>query len=134
MRAGRERGSLSLELVFVVPGLIVLLLFVSVGGKILAAKSQVQGAARDAARAASLSRGDAQGDAEAAARQTLDGKLKCQNSNIVGLPNGTPSAGDPVTAVATCRVSVASLGLPGFPGEKTLSVTVVSPVDSYVGR
>lgn len=133
-RPERQRGSLSLELVFVAPGLIVLLLFVSVGGKILAAKGQVQGAARDAARAASLSRNDANGDAEAAARQTLNGKLKCQNSKIVSLPNGTPSAGDPVTAIATCTVSVATLGLPGFPGEKTLSVAVVSPVDSYVGR
>jgi len=135
MRSERQRGSMSLELVFVAPGLIVLLLFVSVGGKVLAAKGQVQGAARDAARAASLSRGNAAADAEAAARQTLNSNnLKCENSTIITLPNGAPKAGDPVAARATCIVNLATLGLPGFPGSKTLDVTVVSPVDTYVGR
>lgn len=132
-RGRRDAGSIALELVFVGPALIVLLLLVAVGGKILTAKGQVQGAARDAARAASLSRGDANADAEAAARQTLNGKLKCSNSDVIA-PIPPTRAGTPVAATATCIVDVSSLGLPGFPGQKTLRVSMVAPVDTYVGR
>lgn len=132
--SGRERGSLALELVFVGPVLIFLLLLVAVGGKVLAAKAQVQGAARDAARAAALSRGDADGAATAAARQTLDQKLKCSPLDVSLDPRGGAGPGAPVTATVACTVDVADLGLPGFPGQKKLTVSVVSPVDTYVGR
>lgn len=129
----RQEGSIALELVFVAPAMILLLLLIAVGGKIMHAKGQVQGAARDAARAASLSRATASDDAEMAARQTLDGKLACINSDIIA-PISASQPGTQVTATATCVVDVSTLGLPGFPGVKTLTATVVAPVDTHVGR
>lgn len=131
----RQDGSVTLEMVFVGPALIVLLLFVATGGRILTAKGEVQGAARDAARAASLSRNSAQGDADAAARQTLNNAgLKCSPIGVSLTPSGGAPPGSPVSATVSCDVKISDLGLPGFPGTKTLKVTVVAPVDSYVGR
>lgn len=124
-----------MEMVFVGPALIVLMLFVATGGRILTAKGEVQGAARDAARAASLSRSSAQTDADAAARQTLDSAgLKCSSISVSLQPAGGAAPGDPVSATVNCGVKISDLGLPGFPGTKSLKVTVVAPVDSYVGR
>jgi len=131
----RQAGSVALEMVFVGPALILLLLFVAVGGRILTAKGEVQGAARDAARAASLSRADASADARAAAAQTLDqAGLRCASFTVSLDPAGGAPPGNPVAAEVACEVRVSDLGLPGFPGSKTLRVTMVSPVDSYVGR
>lgn len=131
----RQAGSVALELVFVAPALILMLLFVAAGGRILTAKGQVQGAARDAARAASLSRTGAQADADAAAKQTLNGAgLKCAPMSVSLTPAGGAEPGNPVSATVTCGVRMADLGLPGIPGTKIVTVTVVAPVDSYVGR
>ena len=50
----RERGSLSVELVIVTPGLVLLLLLVGAAGRVVGAQGHLDGAARDAARAASI--------------------------------------------------------------------------------
>ena len=50
----REHGSMSVELVVIAPGLIGLLLLVGAGGRVVEAQGHLDGAARDAARAASL--------------------------------------------------------------------------------
>ena len=49
----REQGSMSVELVVIAPGLIGLLLLVGAGGRVVEAQGHLDGAARDAARAAS---------------------------------------------------------------------------------
>src|SRR5258707_12569202 len=60
MARRRERGSMSVELVVIAPGLIGLLLLVGAGGRVVEAQGHLDGAARDAARAASLAGSPAQ--------------------------------------------------------------------------
>jgi Flp pilus assembly protein TadG len=59
----REAGGATVELVLLTPALIALLMLVVAGGRVATAQQQVNGAARDAARAASIER-----DPEAARR------------------------------------------------------------------
>lgn len=44
-----------------------------------------------------------------------------------GLPVGTP-------ATVSCTVPLADLGVPGLPGERTITATAHSPLDTYRGR
>ena len=132
--ASRERGSIAVEMaVFTIP-VIALMLLVAVGGRVYTAKAQVQGAARDAARAASMSRGDARADGTAAADQTLRSVgLTCER-RIVSINPRAPKRGQPVAATVTCFTRLSDLGLPGANVDKRITATVVSPVDTYVGR
>jgi Flp pilus assembly protein TadG len=68
-----ERGSATIELALLAPVLLILLLFVAFVGRLTEARAEVDAAARDAARAASLMRtGDS---AETAARQAAANTL-----------------------------------------------------------
>ncbi|QTE25762.1 pilus assembly protein [Propioniciclava sp. MC1595] len=89
-----ERGSAAIELVLLVPGLMLLLLFAVAGGRVAIAHGSVQQAAADAARAASIARtaGAAQTTAVAAARATLANQgLTCApRSPSPSTPPGSP--------------------------------------------
>jgi Flp pilus assembly protein TadG len=132
MRTGsRDRGSITLELTIITPVILLVLALTAMGGRVASAHSQVQGAARDAARAASLSRGDARADAKAAAVAALAyAGWSCNGGPAVSLDRD-PVVGEPVVATVTCTVSITSLGLPGV-GDKSITESVVSPVDKYV--
>src|SRR5260370_7592874 len=51
-----QRGSISVELVVLAPGLALLLLLLGAGARVVEVQGHIDGAARDAARAASLAR------------------------------------------------------------------------------
>ena len=51
-----ERGSISVELAVLAPGLVLLLLLVAAGARVVEVQGHIDGAARDAARAASIAR------------------------------------------------------------------------------
>ncbi len=54
--AARERGSAAVELVLATPVLVALMLLAVAGGRLASARGEVDAAARDAARAASIGR------------------------------------------------------------------------------
>lgn len=137
----RERGSATLELAVVAPGLLMIIALLVLGGRITIASGSVEHAAAEAARAASLARTAtaAVADGETAARASL----QQQGLSCVGAPQVTIDARQfarpagqaaTVSATVTCDVSLADIAIPGTPGSRTLTETVHSPIDTYRTR
>jgi Flp pilus assembly protein TadG len=131
----REHGSAAVELVLVAPILIALLLFTVGLGRMAHARGQVDGAAREAARAASLERSPqaAKTAGEQAARALLAGEHITCATLSVAVDVSAYRPGGLVTARVTCRASLSGLGLSGLPGSKSFEATAVAPLENYRG-
>jgi len=129
----RERGAATTEMVLITPVLVLCLLFIVLVGRYSTARADVTGAARDAARAASVERSPAAAhDAaiDAAAGSIRRSGLSCDE--ILTTPDVTDfEAGGIVTVEVSCRVKLGDLGLLGIPGQKTITADSAEPVDSY---
>lgn len=133
-RAGRrrrpggwfQRGSMTVELVLLAPLLLVLLLFLVLAGRVVEAHDQVDGAARDAARAASLARTPAA--AQQAADQAVAGDVNgwCPAPLLQGYTAGSQA----VVVTLQCHLNL------GFIGAAAISVTghAIAPLDPFVSR
>ncbi|HET9733497.1 MAG TPA: TadE family protein [Acidimicrobiales bacterium] len=133
--SGAEEGSAALEVALVTPLLLVALLFVIGLGRLASARGQIEQAARDAARAASIARtpGTAQADAEQAAAADLAGDhLTCGQLNVA-VDAASFRPGGTVAVDLGCTVSLADVVAAGFPGTHRLTATAVAPVDRYRG-
>jgi Flp pilus assembly protein TadG len=139
-----DSGLASIELVILLPAFILLLLLATYIGRMNNAQTAVDGAAQDAARAASEQRDlpDAQAAATAAAKAALvaNGSL-CTASTITAtirqppdpfaVAIGTPSS---VIIDVACTVNNADLAFPGLPipaGQKKFTSTFTSPIDQH---
>lgn len=115
------------------PLLLVLLLLVVAGGRIMVARGDIDAAARDGARAATLARTvqQANADATAAIDETLSGgNIRCKNpSHDVAV--GSLQPGSTVTVTVRCDVSFADLSLLPLPASRTLTAQFEEVVDSY---
>ena len=139
-RLAGERGSVSLELVVLAPGLLLVIGVLIYGGRLELAKQSVQSAASQAAREASIARTqpEANSTADAAATASLaEQGLNCIASSVsvdtsgFASPAGTPAT---ITAEVTCVVQLSDLAVPGLPGSKTVTATADSPLDTYRER
>lgn len=132
-RSGRRRrsedGSMAVEMVLLAPVLLSFVLFVVMCGRYVAVRGDVDAAARDAVRSASLQ--TSWGDAQAAARSTVDRSLDSQTTCRVPDLRGEWAAGGTLTVDLTCKVSFRGLGLIGVPGEATVSASSSVPLDPY---
>lgn len=135
-----ERGSVSLELVILTPGLLLVLGVLIYGGRLELAKQSVQSAATQAAREASIARTqpEANSTADVAATRSLaEQGLDCVSSSVsvdtsgFASPAGTPAS---ITAEVTCVVNLSDLAVPGIPGSQTVTATADSPLDTYRER
>lgn len=139
-RARDERGSVSVELVLIVPGLVLMLGLLIAGGRLWFARTTVVEAAQTAARGASLARtaGEARPAGESAGRQSLaTGGLTCTSQSVqVNVSAFAVEVGTPATVTATvrCTVPFGDLLLPGMPGSIDLSATGQSALDTYRSR
>jgi Flp pilus assembly protein TadG len=133
--AGRgDRGSLALELVILTPVLIMFMMFLVGLGRLVEAQGQVDGAARDAARAASIAGGasTAQQNAVLAANADLRGAASCATSPSVTFAGGTSLApGGQVNVVVRCSVRLAGLSFIGFKPTKVVTGQASAPIDTY---
>ncbi len=129
-----DEGAFTLSTAIVVPGIIVILAVVIMGGRIAIAHGKVDSAAAEAARAASITR--TTGAADTAARTTADAilsDLSCTGldvtTDLTGLdaPLGTPSQ---VTVTVTCTVPLANLPILRT-NDHTITATASSVVDPY---
>ena len=122
-----EHGSLTVEFVLLAPLLIVLMLFLVLAGRVVEAHGQVDGAARDAARAASLARslGQADLDARAAVNADIRGGW-CQNVTVSGFAAGSTA----VTVSLNCSLDLTYVGV----GSVTINGFAVAPLDQFVAR
>jgi Flp pilus assembly protein TadG len=130
-----ERGSAAVELVLATPILVALMLFAVAGGRLSSTRAEVDAAARDGARAASIARspGTAERDGQAAAEAALaDRGLSCSNLTVtVDTTDFRP--GGIVAATVGCDVDLSDLTGLGLPGARTLSAHFAEPVDAFRG-
>jgi len=133
--ADRERGSASTELVLVTPLLVVLMLFVVLADRLAHADLQVNSAAHQAARAASLTRSPP--EAQTAALRTAQASLADQGLTCTALTVDTDTSqfrpGGVVTVSVTCAVSLADLAGLGVPGATVVHARHTSPLDRFRG-
>ena len=132
---GCERGSVSVELVILTPLLILLLMFVVAFGRLASARIDVNAAAAQAARAASIARDPAAATANAqqTASSALAGEhLTCAHLSVdVDLSDFTP--GGSVAVTVYCVVQLADLSGLAMPAAKTISDRFATPIDRYRG-
>jgi TadE-like protein len=136
-RGAGDRGVVTTELVIVMPVLICFLFLVIAAGRLTDAKSDVVGAASDAARVASLqqSAGAARAQAQAAATDTVSGEnLNCKDGPQVDtefLPRGEFERGATVHVEVTCTVDTRDLTFIGLPLSVTLFEEAWEPIDAH---
>jgi Flp pilus assembly protein TadG len=129
------RGSATLELVLATPLLIMLLLLAVAFGRLATARANIDGAARAAARAASISRDPA--SAARAAHQATSATLGerriiCRQLTVT-VETHQFAAGGRVAVDVTCTVDLADLTLLRLPGARTLHTRFVEPLDVFRG-
>jgi len=120
---------MAVEIVLLVPVLMGFVLLVVMGGRYVGVRGDVDAAARDAVREASLatSRGDAGLRAQASVAAQLEGSTTCAPAALSGewAPGGT------LTVRLDCRVSYAGLGLLGVGGGVDVDAESSAPLDPY---
>ncbi len=140
VRRRDERGSVAVEMVIIVPGLIMILGLLLAGGRIWLSRAVANDAAYSAARAASLARtpGQAQADGVSQGYAALDERgLECRDRGVtvdtsgfaVGV--GTPAT---ITASVSCVVDFSDLLVPGLPGSMRLTGSGAAALDTYRAR
>jgi len=130
-----DDGFSSAEFVLMTPVFLTVLVFIAAVGRIATANGQVEGAAREGARAASLERSApaAQTAAERAARENLAGEGITCGSVVVRVVTTAFRPGGNVRVEVRCTTSLRGLGLSGFPGSKTISGSAVAPLERFRG-
>jgi Flp pilus assembly protein TadG len=128
-----DRASVAVELVLVTPLLLVLVLFVVALGRLVGARIELDGAAAQAARAASLQRDPAA--ASEAAQETASAALSGDHVTCADLTVSTNSdsfgPGGEVSVRLSCSVDLADLAGLRLPASTTLSASAVSVIDTY---
>ena len=131
----RERGSAAAELVLVTPFLFLLLLFAVAAGRLVQGKLDVDSAAQQAARAASLARTPqaASAQAQQVAQAALAGQSVTCDPAVITPDTGDFVPGGEVTVQVTCTVRLSDLSLLHIPGSETITATFTAPIDTYRG-
>jgi len=138
----RDRGSISVELVVLAPGLALLLLLVAAGARVVEVQGHIDGAARDAARAASIARTfSLQKQAAQQAAQADLGLTSLCAPHTVGVQVTTtppavaaPGVAGSVTVTVTCEVNMSPFKSLGFGVAKRFTGQAVAPLDPFMCR
>jgi Flp pilus assembly protein TadG len=132
-RVRGEEGSVTAELVILTPLLILFLLFAVALGRLAGARIEVDGAAAQAARAASIAFSPTQ--ATAAANQTASSALSSQHVTCAHLAVSVDTTdfvpGGSVAVTVSCAVDLSTLTGLHLPVTETISNRFVEPIDAY---
>jgi len=134
-----ERGSISVELVVLAPGLALLLLLIAAGARVVEVQGHIDGAARDAARAASVARSYTQAvqAAQQAAQADLGPTSLCAPRTVaIGVAGyrAVPLTGGAVTVTVTCAVNMSPFTALGFGLSKRFTGEAMAPLDPFMCR
>ncbi len=129
LRPGTELGSMTVEFVILAPVMLLLMLFLVLCGLVIEAHGKVDGAARDAVRAASIARTapEAQANALQAARGDL--RRSCSATPATRVTGFGPASTQVVVRV-TCQVDLRFISF----GSITVTGSAVAPLDTFVAR
>ncbi|MFC4531461.1 TadE family protein [Sphaerisporangium dianthi] len=125
-RHGRDRGSMAVETVMLAPVFLLFLMFLVGAGRVVEAQGEVNGAARDAARAASVQRTLAA--AEGAARDAARSALRGQCAPVVSLSGSDWREGGTVRAGVSCELKLDFLG---FGAARQMKGDSVVPLEQF---
>ena len=131
----REDGGAAIELVLVTPLLLLFTLVAVSFGRLADARLQVNDAASQAARAASIARdpGTAVAAAQRSAMASLAGhRLTCQPVAVT-VDTSAFHPGGAVTARISCTVALSDLAPLPLPGQETVQAAATSPIDVFRG-
>lgn len=126
---------MTVELVLLVPLLFALLAFVVGLGRAADARGRLTGAARDAARAASLTttqEAAVTAAADAARADLAQAGLECRDPQISTDTTAFHPGGQVVVAIR-CTLDLSELVISGLPGRSTLTSRATVPLDTYNG-
>ena len=129
--AASERGTMSIEMVVLIPVLLLITMVAVAGGRIVSAQGMVEAASRDAARAASMER--SVGAASTAANRSLSQADTANASCSAGVDVGGFRQGGAVRVSVSCRVKLSDLGLVFLPGTTVVKAESSAPVDQWRG-
>ncbi|WP_158088744.1 TadE/TadG family type IV pilus assembly protein [Thermoactinospora rubra] len=118
---------MAVETVMLAPLFVLFLMFLVGAGRLVEAQGEVNAAARDAARAASVQR--TLGDAEAAAQETAAYALRgrCESPHV-SLAGSAWQAGGQVDAEVSCELDLSFLG---FGATKRVTGAAVVPLETF---
>jgi Flp pilus assembly protein TadG len=121
---------MAVETVLLAPVLLLFVLFLVGAAALVESQGEVNGAARDAARAASVQRD--LGRAESAARQAAAVSLagSC-GSPGVSLAGTRWTEGGQVQVRVTCTLDLGSVAGFGFPATKEMTASAVAPLERF---
>jgi Flp pilus assembly protein TadG len=134
-RASRpsDRGGVAVELTLLTPLLLLLLVFVVALGRLAEGRQQVDDAAAQAARAATVAA--SAGGADQTARQAAGASLASAGVTCARFSVTTDTSsfvpGGVVRVQVSCTVSLSGLSLLHLPGAETLTAVAASPVDRF---
>lgn len=136
VQGGTDRGSISVEVAVIAPAFVFLMLLVVFAGKVSEADGNVERAAANAARAASLRQHSA--DAATDATETAVANLRTSGVRCLDLRTSVDVAdfapGGTVTVTVTCEASMADVTLLGVPGRRTFVASATEVIDTYRGE
>lgn len=130
---GDEEGSLTVELVILIPVLLLLAITSLVFGRVSEARQQVVEAARAAAESAAVQpspQSAESGAADAAMASVTDRGPTCAQAEVITDVNHFVPGGY-VTVTVECQVALSDLAVPGLPGSTTVQATSTAPIDPY---
>ena len=133
LRLPDDAGSLTVELIVLMPVLVFMAMVLLAFGRIGEARQQVVESSRAGAQVASVQAGPSaapSGAVVAAVDGSLDRTHVCPSPQV-NVDVSRFYAGGSVTVTVVCRVKLADLGLPGIPGETTVQASSTAPIDPY---
>jgi Flp pilus assembly protein TadG len=124
---------MALELAIMTPVLVAFMMLMVGVGRIVNAQSQVDSAARDAVRNASIARsaGDAQNRAQTAVADSLQNLTWCQGGPSAQTDTSSWAPGGMVSVTVTCDADLGGLTLIGLPGSKQMTGKATAPLDTF---
>ena len=128
-----ERGSAAAELALGAPVLVLLLLFVVLCGRLATTQVQINDAAHQAVRAATLARTPAQAASaarEAGAAALAAAGVTCRQLTV-SIDSSGFRPGSTVTVTISCTVDLQDLSGLGVPASRTFSCSFSSVVDTW---
>lgn len=128
-----ERGSISVEVAVIAPAFVFLMLLVVYAGKVSEADGNVERAAAEGARAASLRQSPAAAIDDA--RAVVEANLAAAGVPCSQLDTSVDTSmfepGGTVTVTVRCDASMADVTLLGVPGTRSFTATSTEVIDTY---
>ena len=129
-----DRGASVITFVLLLPILVAFAELIVIGGRISVTRADVQSAAREAARQASIASGPGTADNvinDAVAVALADKGFRCQSPSVTLGSNTLFIRGGRVEVVVTCTVQLSDIDLLTAPGSVTVTRTAIEPIDQY---